>query len=212
MPSALASLLCGQSDRTSRQRPAIADNDFISGEIKLMITAFRQPDLVFDACSLFGEVSGDPLIQPALGELVLRVPKEVSHCSLYQTDIGKRFMRREKWYHDYPWSNESISPGIYVLRLPVAESGNKTLDKQKELLVDGEEPAPLALVELAMLCLKNAGAPDPLVGNIVRCREIASKKNSGIDLSWHGTRLRVGCNFIHRRHSIIWLASARKVS
>jgi len=138
-----------------------------------MSIASTQPGFSFDAGTLFGSPSAELLPTASPGEIVINVPEGISPLSLRQSAVGKEYIRQDvTWYDTYPWANEAIPEGVYRLRLPVANSNGKTFEEQKAMFRDGEEAAPLVLVELALLCLKKAGQPDPLHGGCVRCREI----------------------------------------
>jgi hypothetical protein len=130
--------------------------------------------------------------------------------SLRQSDIGKQLIHQDvTWYDEYPWANEAIAPGVYHLRLPVPDSNGKTFKEQKALLLDGEEVAPLVLLELAFLCLSKAGRPDPLQGGWVRCQEIADGYR--VVLNWLDGRLCVSPWDDHP-HGDFWLAAVRRTS
>lgn len=140
------------------------------------------------------------------------VPEGLSPVSLRESAVGRELIHQDiTWYDACPWATETIPAGDYRLRLPVPGSNRKTFDEQSALLLDGEEPAPLVLVALALLCLRKAGYADPLHGGWVRCRETAAGRRVGLD--WSGGRLYVGNDWsVYRYYYDIWLASARRAS
>jgi hypothetical protein len=169
-----------------------------------------QSGFSFDASELFRPSS---VASASPGEIVLRVPEGITPVSLRQSDIGKQLIHQdEDWYDKYRWANEPIAPGVYHLRLPIPDSNGKTFDEQNALLLDGEEVAPLVLVELALLCLKRAGLPDPLQNGLVRSPETAAD-GGRVGLDWgDGGRLSVNVYWDDRRYVGVWLASARRAS
>jgi hypothetical protein len=163
------------------------------------------PGYSFDAAQLFAPFSVAPA--PA-GEIILRVPRGISPVSLRQSDIGKQLIHQDvTWFDEYPWAIEAIAPGVYHLRLPVPGSNGKNLWRQNAMLLDGEDIAPLVLVELALLCLKRAGLPDPLNYDWVRCQETAAG-GGRVALYWRGGRLRVNDGG-DRPDDRVWLAAVR---
>lgn len=175
-----------------------------------MTTSMLPTGFYCDTSDLFPQFrAGGPALP---GEIVVRVHEDFSPVSLRNSDIGKQFISQGgTWYDPCRWANKKIPAAVYHLRLPVPGSNHKTFDEQQALLLDGEDVAPLVLVELAMLCLKKAGHPDPLQGGYVRCRETASA-GFGVDLSWFDGRLGVRSSWGAYSDGKIWLAAVRGAS
>jgi hypothetical protein len=131
--------------------------------------------------------------------------------SLRSSHIGQLLIRQDRYrYHKYPWASEAILPGICRLRLPIPDSNRKIFAEQKALLLDGEDVAPLVLVELALLCLKKAGLPNPLQNGWVRCREVAGGRRVGLHCA--DGRLYVSADWDDVSYGSVWLASVRRAS
>ena len=169
--------------------------------------------LTFDVGTVLGigRKSDAPLPELAPGTIVIRIPDGISPLSLRESDVGKTLIRQDDtWYDTYDWATSSpITAGPYRLRLPILDSNSKTFDEQKALLLPGEQVAPLVLVELALLCVKNAGLSDPLKGGWVRCAETTAGGGVRVVLRWDGGRLSVDYYWGDSPHDLLWLSSVR---
>jgi hypothetical protein len=160
--------------------------------------------LTFDVAALF---AAKP-IKRALDNIILHVPEGCSPRSLRDNAIGAELIWQDNtWYDKYEWAKTPIPSGTYHLRLPVPDSNRKTFQEQHALLRDGEEPAPLALVMLALLCCRLQGLPDPLNGDFVRCREVDADGDR-VALRWNDGRLVVDGAWDVYRDVVVWLAAA----
>ena len=169
------------------------------------------PGYSFDAGTLFGSTSVEPLPPAPPGEILLRVPAAISPRLLRESDVGRQLIwQHQVWYDEYQWANEPVLPGLYHLRLPIPGSNNKTFDEQKALLLEAEEPTSLVLVELALLCFEKAGLPDPLQESWVCCSETAYEGR--VMLCWYNGRLNLVDHWYVNRYSTIWHSAARRVS
>src|SRR5436190_5228775 len=129
--------------------------------------------LAFDVGTVLGIGNQNPNpIEGRPGFITLRTSEGISPVSLRGSTIGQqRIWQDVRWYDLHGWSGKFLLPGTYHLRLPVADSNRKSFDEQEALLSSSEEVAPLVLAELGLLCLHEAGYPDPLRGRWVRCAE-----------------------------------------
>lgn len=167
--------------------------------------------LKFDAAATLG--IGTPSAAPIEGRegyITLRVPEGISLISLRDSDIGKKMLSRQDRYDAQLCLKATVLAGTYHIRLPISDSNNGTFEKQDMLLADGEEPIPITLAALTLLCLKESGLSDPLHNGWVRCQE---KLAEGYHfwLTWNCGRL----NFNHDRDDLsypdVWFASARRI-
>ena len=164
--------------------------------------------LAFDVAGVLGIGAPSPKpVKGTQGFITLRIPDGISPRSLRQSKVGKERIWEDTWYDIYDWADQSLPAGVYHLRLPIPDSNRKTFEEQKALLLKGEEIAPLALVELALLCCRKAGQPDPLSGDWVRCRETADGYRVGLD--WDDARLCADGYCDDSSDGSVWLASAR---
>lgn len=134
----------------------------------------RRPSFSYDAVSILGigEVSSDPLPDPAPGEVVIRVGawslKDLRTC---ETVVRSNLMWDDTWYDKYDWSSVKLTPGVYRVRMPIPDSNSKNFAEQQKLLLSGEEVTPVALAATVLLChLKQAGK-DLLEDDWTRCAE-----------------------------------------
>ena len=167
--------------------------------------------LSFDVATVLalGSPSSEPLPEAAEGEIILRVPEGISPVSLRGSPIGRDLIcQGNTWYDHYAWASTSRAVGVYHLRLPVPGSSYKTFDEQKALLFEGEATAPLVLVELALLCMRDAGHAALANGEFVRCDETGAAGNRAA-VHWHGGRLLVSYLWDDVHADYVWLASVR---
>jgi hypothetical protein len=166
----------------------------------------------FDAALLLGlgPAYDGPMPELASGEIAIRMP-EVSLRELRDNPVAQPLLWKQNWYDKFPWSTEKLPCGIYVLRLPIPGSNRKTFNEQKQLLLPGEEPAPVVLAVTAMLSIRLSGGRDPLKNDWARCKEQSSDGNR-VALNWNAGRLRVNDLWDDGRGDYVWVASARRTS
>jgi len=169
---------------------------------------------VYDATTLlgFGPPSPEaPLPEAKPGELLLRYGgwslQDLRDNAVVR---AKDLMWVQDWYEQYPWSAEKLPSGLYALRLPVPDSNRKTFDKQKALLLPGEEPAPVVLAASALLAHHLQTQEDLLKGDWTRCKE-QTAGGYHVVLYWSGGRLRVNYRWDDYPYHFVWLASARRL-
>lgn len=167
--------------------------------------------LIYDAPSiLFGEASSEPLPDPAPGEVVIRVGawslKGLRSC---KTVVGHNLMWDKRWYDEYPWSREQLTPGVYRVRIAIPGSNLKTFAEQQTLLLPGEEIAPVSLAATVLLChLKETG--DNLLKNDW-CRSAEVLPDGGrVAHGVSGGRVFVDYYWADDRDGRLWLAGCRK--
>ena len=182
--------------------------------------------LVYDAVHLlgFGPASTEPLPHPARGEIVIRV----GDWSLFELRSNPLIMRR-KLIDDEPkdadeeylleqadkesFNIKKLTPGVYSLRLPVPESGDKSFDEQQSLLRPDEEVAPVALVATALIVHLMQTGSDLLNGDSCRCKELDFddlEESGQITLSISKDQLEISKDSIdHQFHSIVFAASRK---
>jgi hypothetical protein len=135
-----------------------------------------------------GPTSSKPLPEAREGEIVLRISEGISLIGLRDSEVGRALMHRQDWYEKYDWCRQVFPVGTYRLLVPVPETFGKNFAEQQELLGEGEEAAPVALVAVALLCMQQSGHPDPLDDNWSRCGE-PSAPGYRVALQWrHGSR------------------------
>jgi hypothetical protein len=158
---------------------------------------------VYDAAQLLD--LGAPQVRPDChGVLAVRVPEGISPLSLRRSAVGQELIRQDvTWYDRSTWASEPLPPGMYDVRFLVPESSRRTFAEQMELLLPGEEPLPLVLAELTLLCCHARGLASPLRGGWVRCRERADG-GCRVVLSWGDGRLRVGIDWDDLHDDSMW--------
>jgi hypothetical protein len=163
----------------------------------------------FDAASALGigTPSSEPLPAPEAGFTIIRIPDGLSLQALRDSHVGQRLMNRQDWYDKYQWSREALPAGVYRLCIPVPGSNHKTFAVQQAMLPDAEQVAPVVLVVIAILCIRQ-GVIHPLRGAWIRCAE-QSADGQHVVLAWYDDRLGInefcdgGC------YSSVWASSVR---
>jgi len=175
------------------------------------------PPRVYDATALLGfdtqSASPEAKLPEATkaGEIVLR------YDGWNLQDLRDNAVVREKdimcgqsWYNPYGWSAEKLPSGLYALRLSVPDSNYKTFAEQKDLLLPGEEPAPVVLAASGLLCHLLAASERLMKGHWLCCREQAGASNR-VGLDWYGGRMDVSVGLDGYPDGSVWLASARRL-
>lgn len=143
----------------------------------------------YDAASIlgFGTAVEHPLPRPPAGEIIIRYGGW-SFGELMENLIRKDLMLpHDKWCEEYDWYNEKLDAGIYSLRIPVADSNNKSFSGQLQLLSKNEHVAPIILATSALACHYLSTFKDPLQKNFTRCKEL-DKHGYHIVLYFGGSR------------------------
>ncbi len=197
-------------NRTSRQRPAIADKDFYLWRDKTMFPANIGLDCcLFDTTALFGEQPKGGL-HPSPGKYVIRTHKDISPSELRMADIGKMFLWQHDWHDNYPWACQQMTSGVFELRLLAPDGNLRSFEDRMSLLDQGEVPAPLVLLELLLLCLQCTGLPDPLRGEWVFCPETNSS-GQNIALSWSSGRIIILNGMVAGTEQFAWFAACKRL-
>ena len=165
---------------------------------------------VYDATAIlgFGERARESIVVGEPGEIVIRYGGW-SLKDLFFSSIGGDLIHDQEFWLYYPWANQKKPAGIYAMRLPIPDSGEKSFPDQTHLLHGDERAVPVVLGASALLAQHIMGGENHLKGNWTRCRE---KSNSGhVALSWYGGRLDVSehGDDIYRKH--LWLSSCRRI-
>lgn len=176
-----------------------------------MTTTSTLPGFVYDLGIILGTPSSAPLPASEPGAFLVRVPELLSLDRIADSPLGQQLMHRQNWYRSYKWSKVPVTPGIYCLRLPIANSHRKRFQEQLALLVDGEQPAPVVLVAAAMLLHHQESQPDPLNDGWARCDETAAD-GYRVELTWYHGRLYVYNYWDGDRNDRVWLAAVRRAS
>jgi len=189
---------------------AMLDADAASMQRLVAVWPVRLPSFTYDAVHIlgFGEASTDPLPQPAPGEIIIRVG-DWSLQDLRDSKIGKELMHQQDWYDRYDCASAKLTAGIYRMRLPVPDSNIKNLAQQKELLLSGEEVAPVALGASTLLVHLKETGNDLLKHDWCRCAE-ALPDGVHVGLYVREGRVLVYYNWDGRRYGRLWLSAARK--
>ncbi|MFA6039196.1 MAG: hypothetical protein WCV62_00515 [Candidatus Peribacteraceae bacterium] len=169
------------------------------------------PSFSYDAVALlgFGEGGGEPLPEPAPGEVVIRVGAwSLLDLRACETVVRHNLMWDEDWYNEYPFSREKLNPGVYRVRMPVPYSNCKDFAEQKKLLLSGEEVAPVALAAAVLLCHLKQTGKDLLGYGWGRCAE-ALRGGLRVELAVSRGRVRV-YRWGRRGGVIVRLVAARK--
>ncbi|MGC3971618.1 MAG: hypothetical protein QM775_31020 [Pirellulales bacterium] len=135
-----------------------------------MSTLHLPPGITYDAAPILGlgAASDEPLPDPGPGEVIVRV----GAWSLQDLrTLRHNLMGDHDWCKEHPFFHEKLTPGIYRARLPIPDSNWRKFNELKQLLHDGEEVAPAALVATALFCLKQTGQ-DLLGTEWARCVEV----------------------------------------
>lgn len=161
---------------------------------------------VFDVATILGigTPSTKPLPVAEEGCLIVRIPDGLSLQVLRDSGVGRQLLRQQHWYDKYQWSKESLPAGTYRVRIPVPNSKAKTPDEQRSV----GHFAPVALVAAALLCCRVQKGlwPDPLEGDILRCRE--EVEGRPVELTWLSVSiLSVDCLWGGERHDFLWASS-----
>ena len=171
----------------------------------------RLPSFSYDAAPIlgFGEASTEPLPEPALGEVVIRVGNW-SLQDLRDCTVGKELMHQQNWYDKCDCMAAKLTPGVHRVRLPVPDSNRKNFTGQKENLLPGEKVAPVALGAATLLVHLKETGNDLLKNDWCRCRE-AFPGARRVALNVREGRVRVYDRYWddHRSDSL-WLSAARK--
>lgn len=160
----------------------------------------------YDAASILGlgEVSSDPLPDPAPGEVVIRV----GAWSLLDLNA---LLPKQPWYREFPCSSTKLIPGVYRVRFPVLDSNNKSFGEQKKLLLPDEEVAPVALAVTVALCQLKQGCYT-LHEDWCRCAEELPNQTRMAIHAFFGTKTLLGADssFETESHDRVWICGARK--
>ncbi|MBU0767251.1 hypothetical protein KKF55_05770 [Patescibacteria group bacterium] len=170
----------------------------------------RLPSFTYDAIAIlgFGEASTEPLPEPAPDEIIIRVG-DWSLQDLRDCEVGKELMHQQDWYDKYDCASAKLTAGIYRVRLPVPDSNRKNLTEQKDLLLPGEEVAPVALCASTLLVHLKETRNDLLKNDWCRCEE-ALPDGLYVVLDIHEGRVYVYCFLDGNRRGNLWLSAARK--
>ncbi|MDA1292497.1 MAG: hypothetical protein O3A81_01835 [bacterium] len=188
---------------------AMLDADTTSMENLAHAWPVGLPSFIYDAVAIlgFGEVSTEPLPEPAPGEIIIRVG-DWSLQDLRDCTVGKELMLQQDWYDKYDWSSAKLTAGIYRVRLPVPDSNRKSFAEQKALLLSGEEVAPVALGVSALLVYLKETRNGPLKNNLCRCEEeIPGGSHAGFSV--RGGRVDVYNFWDDDTSDRLWLSAAR---
>src|SRR5579863_937098 len=165
--------------------------------------------LSYDAVNIlgFGGLAAEPLPQAVDGEIVLRYGGW-SLQELRDSAVGQKLMHPQGWYESFVWSSEKLPSGIYHLRVRVPESNRMTFAEQEQMLPEGEQIAPVALVASALLAHRMQAAGALLKNDWKRCRE-QTADGYCVALYWNVGRLNVRSVWDGNRVDYVWSSSVR---
>ncbi len=172
------------------------------------------PSFCYDAVSILGlgEASSELLPDPAPGEVVIRVGawslKELRNCEIV---VRKNLMwEHNTWYDRYDWGRAKLTPGVYRMRMPIPDSGDKNFAEQQKLLLSGEEVAPVTLAATVFLCHLKETGKDLLANNWTRCAEPLPDELR-VELTVLRGRVYASYDWTGYRYGYLWLSSACRI-
>ena len=195
---------------TPKQWLAMLDADAASMQRLADVWPVRLPSFTYDAVAIlgFGEASTEPPPEPAPGEIIIRVG-DWSLQDLRDCEVGKELMHQQDWYDKYDCASTKLTAGIYRVRLPVPDSNHKNFAEQKELLLSGEEVAPVALGASTLLVHLKETGNDLLKNDWCRCEEALPDDNRVV-LYIYESRVLVYDYWDDNHDDYLWLSAARK--